>query len=235
MIAIRRASERGLTNWSWLKSFHTFSFGEYHDPLHMGFRSLRVLNDDWIAPGMGFGMHPHRDLEIITIVLEGELEHKDSLGTGSIIRPGEVQRMSAGSGILHSEHNASLADPVHLLQVWLLPEKRGLEPSYEQKSFPESELSGRLCLVAARDGRLGALTIHQDASIYLARLGPEQSVTHSLHSGRAAWIQVGSGRISLNGQALGEGDGAAIEQQPELNITAVNSAELVLLDLGPGH
>jgi hypothetical protein len=231
MITIRRSADRGRTALSWLQSHHSFSFGEYYDPQHMGFRSLRVLNDDWISPGMGFGTHPHHDMEIITVVLEGSLAHRDSLGTGSVIKPGEVQRMSAGQGILHSEFNGSVDEPVHLLQIWLLPDTQGLAPSYEQKAFADNELRGKLRLAAARDGRNGAVTVHQDADLYLTKLEPGEKVSHRLKPGRAAWVQVGTGTVTLNGQRLETGDGSAVENESALELTGIESAEVLLFDL----
>src|SRR5436190_13430958 len=197
MLTIRRASERGHADHGWLKSSHTFSFADYHDPAHMGFRALRVINDDYIAPGRGFGTHPHRDMEIVTYVLEGALEHKDSMGTGSVIRPGEVQRMSAGTGVLHSEENPSREKPVHFLQIWIIPEKAGIKPSYEQKAFPASERRGKLRLVASRDGSEGSVTIHQDAALYLALLDESERATYEPGPGRHAWVHVARGEIEL--------------------------------------
>lgn len=229
MLTIRRSAERGRTALDWLDSRHSFSFADYYDPDHMGFRSLRVLNDDRVGPGGGFGMHPHRDMEILTYVLDGELVHRDSLGTGSTIRPGEVQRMTAGTGILHSEHNASDAEAVHLLQVWLLPERLGLRPGYEQKAF--ADLDGGLRLVASRDGRDGSLTIHQDADVYAARLGPSDPATHRLRPGRHAWLQVARGNVTLNGHALQAGDGAALNDEPAVELTTTDGAEVLVFDL----
>lgn len=231
MITLRLAAERGQTALSWLESYHTFSFGEYVDPRHMGFRTLRVLNDDVISPGMGFGMHPHRDMEILTCVFDGALEHRDSLGTGSVIRPGDLQRMSAGRGILHSEFNASVREPVHLLQIWIVPEQRGLEPSYEQRTFDLADRQDRLQLVAARTGRDGAVTIHQDVDVYATTLSAGARVEHHLRPGRAAWVQVARGQVEVNGQALGPGDGAAVEQEDAVTLTGVAPAELLLFDL----
>lgn len=231
MIAIRKSGERGVTDWGWLDSRHSFSFGEYHDPKHMGFRALRVINDDRIAGGGGFPKHPHRDMEIVTVVFEGALAHGDSLGNGSAIRPGEVQRMTAGTGIRHSEANASQTDPVHLLQIWLLPERAGLEPGYEQKAFAPEEFDGQLRLVASPDGRDGSLTIRQDARIHQARLAPGQSASQALEHGRHAWVQVARGSITLNGQALGEGDGAAVSEETALSLTGVDTADVLVFDL----
>jgi redox-sensitive bicupin YhaK (pirin superfamily) len=229
MINIRRAGERGHTQLSWLDSHHTFSFGEYHDPAHMGFGTLRVINDDRVAPGQGFGTHPHRDMEIITYVLEGALEHRDSLGTGSVIRPGEVQRMSAGTGIRHSEFNASKGETVHFLQIWILPEKSGLPPSYEQRALP-SPARGGLALAASRDGRDGSVTVHQDVAVYAGQLDGKSSVTQPV-AGRRAWVHVARGALSLNGHALSEGDGAAISDEQQLVLQPDGAAEVLVFDL----
>jgi len=231
MITIRKASERGHTDFGWLDSWHTFSFGDYMDHDHMGFHSLRVINDDKVAAGGGFPTHPHRDMEIITWVLSGALEHKDSLGTGAVIRPGELQRMTAGTGILHSEFSASKTEPVHLLQIWIFPEKRGLTPGYDQKSFPAAERKGRLKLVATRDGRDGSVSFHQDASLYAAALAPGQKVAHTLAPGRAAWVQVATGAVTLNGRKLSAGDGAAVENESALELVGVEEGETLLFDL----
>jgi len=231
MITIRPAAERGRTKIGWLDSRHSFSFGDYQDYDHMGFHSLRVINDDRVAPGGGFPTHPHRDMEIVTWVLSGALEHKDSLGTGSAIRPGELQRMTAGTGILHSEFNGSKAEPVHLLQIWLFPEKRGLTPGYDQKSFPAAERKGRLKLIASRDGRDGSVSFHTDASLYVAALGPGQKVSHALAPGRAAWVQVATGSVTLNGKTLAAGDGAAVENESALELVGVEDGETLLFDL----
>lgn len=231
MITLRPADERGHAQHGWLDSRFTFSFAHYHDPKHMGFRALRVINDDWIQAGMGFGMHPHRDMEIVTYVLEGALEHKDSLGTGAIVRPGEVQRMTAGTGILHSEFNPSASEPVHLLQIWLHPEKEGLKPGYEQRPFPAAERRGRLRLVASRDGRDGAVTIQQDAELYAGLLDAGESATHPLRPGRHAWLQVARGSLTLNGQLLQSGDGAAVSDEETLELVGREDAEVLLFDL----
>jgi len=231
MITILPADERGHTNLGWLDSYHTFSFGDYHDPDHMGFSDLRVINEDRVKPGKGFGTHGHRDMEILSLVLEGALEHKDSMGTGSTIRPGDVQRMSAGTGVTHSEFNPSKDAPVHFLQIWILPERAGLRPEYEQKRFPEAERRGRLRLIASRDGREGSVTIHQDASVYVASLDAGQRVEHRPAAGRSAWVQVARGSLKLNGKALEAGDGAAIAGEAELTITALEPSELLLFDL----
>ena len=231
MITIRKANERGHTEFDWLNSWHTFSFGEYYDPQHMGFQKLRVINDDTVAPGGGFGTHPHRDMEIITMVLDGALEHKDSLGTGSVIRPGDVQRMSAGAGIRHSEFNHSQTEPVHFLQIWILPERNGLQPSYEQKTFAPEEKRGKLKLIACPKSTNGALTIHQDVNLYLTSLTRGETVTHSLTSGRHAWVHVAAGAITLNGKSLQGGDAAAVSEESALTIAGTRPAEVLLFDL----
>lgn len=231
MITIRSAVERGRTLLDWLDSRHTFSFGDYHDPEQMGFFSLRVINDDQVAPSAGFGMHGHRDMEILSFVLEGTLEHWDSLGTGSAIRRGDLQRMSAGTGIRHSEFNPSSTEPVHFLQIWLLPERAGLRPGYEQRHFPESERRGRLRLMAARGGREGAVSIHQDADVYATLLDAGLTVTHRLRKGRGAWVQVAIGSVTLNGHRLAAGDGAAVRDELVLELVGTEHAEVLLFDL----
>jgi redox-sensitive bicupin YhaK (pirin superfamily) len=231
VIRIRKSDERGHFSHGWLDTYHTFSFDHYYDPNFMGFRSLRVINEDRVQPGMGFPTHPHSDMEILTYLLEGALQHRDSMGTGSIIRPGELQRMNAGTGITHSEFNASRTEPVHLLQIWLLPERKGLKPSYEQKAFPEAERRGRLRLVASHDGRDGSLTVHQDVSLYAGLLEPGQKVTHRLEPGRSAWVQVARGKVQMNGSALEVGDGAAISKQQEIELGSEDAAEILLFDL----
>jgi quercetin 2,3-dioxygenase len=231
MITRRPAAERGATQIDWLDSRHSFSFAEYFDPQHMGFRSLRVINDDKIAEGGGFPTHPHRDMEILTYVLDGALEHRDSLGTGSVIRPGEVQIMSAGTGIRHSEFNHSETEPVHLLQIWMLPERQGLPPRYDQKAFAAADRQGKLKLVASRDARDGAVQIFQDIDLYASTLKAGDRVTHSLRPGRYAWLQMARGRAEVNGTALEEGDGAAVSSERELEIRGVDNAELLLFDL----
>jgi len=231
MISIRRSEERGRADHGWLDSRHSFSFADYHDPDHMGFGALRVINEDRVAPGAGFGTHPHRDMEILTYVLDGALAHKDSLGSGSVIRPGDVQRMSAGRGIRHSEYNASETEPVHFLQIWILPEARGLEPSYEEKHFAADERRGRLRLLASRDGRDGSLTVHQDVALYGGLLDLGDEVTHRLEPGRRAWLQVARGALALNGHSLEQGDGAAIRDGERLVLHATRPAELLLFDL----
>jgi quercetin 2,3-dioxygenase len=231
MIALRPAKERGHADHGWLDTWHTFSFADYHDPRFMGFRALRVINEDFVAPGRGFPTHGHRDMEIITYVLEGALEHRDSLGTGSVIRPGEVQRMSAGTGVRHSEANPSPAEPLHLLQIWIEPARPGIAPGYEQKAFTDADKRGRLRLVASPDGAEGSVTIHQDARVYASVLGPGQSVVHSLAPGRYAWLHVARGGLTLNGQRLAQGDGAAVASEPTLTLVGDTEAEALLFDL----
>ena len=231
MIAIRKAEERGHANHGWLDTYHTFSFGSYLDPENTRFRTLRVMNEDVVAAGKGFGTHPHRDMEIVTYVLEGALEHKDSMGNGEVLRPGEFQRMTAGTGITHSEFNPSTNEPVHLYQIWLLPERKGIEPSYEQKRFDAAERENRLRLVASRDAADGSLLIHQDARIFLSNLDEGRKVKHILQPGRHAWLQVLRGSVTLNGQSLGTSDGAAVSEERELEIMADQSAEIMLFDL----
>jgi redox-sensitive bicupin YhaK (pirin superfamily) len=231
MIRVRTAKDRGHFNHGWLDTYHTFSFGDYHDPEHMGFRSLRVMNEDRVAPGKGFGTHPHRDMEIVTYVLEGALEHKDSMGNGEVLHPGEFQRMSAGSGITHSEFNPSDSEPVHLYQIWLFPVQKGIEPSYEQKAFPDDEMTNRLRLVASPDASDGSLMIHQDARIYLAKLGDGKQIVHKLEPGRHAWLQVLRGGVTLNGEELNTSDGAAVSKEQSLEIVAVETAEIMVFDL----
>ncbi|WP_421654440.1 pirin family protein [Leptothermofonsia sp. ETS-13] len=232
MITLRPAQERGSAYFGWLNSRHTFSFGEYYDPNHMGFADLRVINEDKVAPGQGFVTHGHRDMEIVSYVLEGALEHKDSLGTGSVIRPGEVQRISAGTGIMHSEYNASKTEPVHFLQIWILPEQKGIQPGYEQKTFADAEKRGKLRLVGSRDGRDGSITIHQDVNLYAALLNEEDEVSHPLASKRVAWLQVARGAVQLNGQTLTAGDGAAISNESDITLRgAAKDAEVLLFDM----
>jgi redox-sensitive bicupin YhaK (pirin superfamily) len=231
MITFRDRMARGPSNFGWLDSRHTFSFGGYRDPDHMGFRALRVINEDRVIPGAGFPTHSHRDMEIISYVLEGELAHKDSLGNGATIRPGDVQRMSAGTGIAHSEFNASKTDGVHFLQIWILPERAGLVPSYEQKQFPLEERRGRLRLVADRHGSAGAITVHQDARIYVANLAPGERVSHAPAPGRGAWLQIARGIVGLNDTEMREGDGAAVEDEASIEVIAETAAEILLFDL----
>ena len=223
MIQIRQRDERGHFDHGWLNTYHTFSFDRYYDPRYMGFRALRVINEDRVAPGRGFGTHPHRDMEIITYILEGALEHKDSMGTGSIIHPGEIQRMSAGTGVTHSEFNPSNDEPVHLLQIWILPEETGIKPSYEQKEFSREDLRGKLRLIAARTPEEGAVKIHQDVRLFATILDDEK-VTHRLASGRYAWIQVARGALELNGMTLQAGDGAALSESSNFELSGTGEA-----------
>jgi hypothetical protein len=231
MIRVRKADERGHFNHGWLDTAHTFSFGDYYDPAHMGFRSLRVINEDRVEASQGFGMHGHRDMEIVTYVLEGALEHRDSLGNGSVLRAGELQHMTAGTGVQHGEFNPSPSQEVHLYQIWLLPDRKGLEPSYEQKTFPEEDRQGRLRLVASPNGQDGALTIHQDARLYLTTLKEGETVASVLKPGRHAWLQVLRGKVTLNGHALSAGDGAAVSEEERLDIRSHNGSEVMLFDL----
>jgi quercetin 2,3-dioxygenase len=232
MIAIRHAAERGTANLGWLDSRHTFSFGHYFDPDHMGFGALRVINEDRVRPGAGFGTHGHEDMEIISYVLEGALEHKDSIGTGSVIRPGDVQVMSAGTGIRHSEFNASKNEPVHFLQIWVLPNRKGLPPRYDQKSFPRAEKRDRLRLVGSPDGRDGSVVIHQDAEIYDGLLSRGHTVTHPLKPGRKGWVQVVRGSLEVNGEAAVAGDGVAVEDEAALSIVSrADDSEILVFDL----
>lgn len=231
MFAIRRAEERGHVNHGWLNSYHTFSFGDYYDPRHMGFSNLRVINDDTVSPRGGFGTHGHRDMEIISYVLDGALRHEDSLGNGSVIRPGDVQRMSAGTGVRHSEFNASDIEAVHFLQIWLIPEVNGLKPSYEQKAFSDEDKRGRLRLVGSRDGREGSVTIHQNVDLYATRLLDGDRVRHQLAAGRKGWVQVAKGRAVFNGEPLEPGDGVAIEGPVTIALAGLSDAELLLFDM----
>lgn len=230
-IVIRPAAARGLADHGWLKSNHTFSFAEYHDAAHMGFRSLRVINDDFVAPGQGFGAHPHRDMEIFSYVLEGALEHKDSLGNGRTLRPGQIQLMSAGRGVTHSEFNPSPSEPAHFLQVWIRPREHGLAPSYTEWHPQAEHADAPMVLVISPDGRDGSATIHQDADIYRIRLQPGQSVTHQLKPGRGAWLQIAEGALTLNGVALQTGDGASTEKAGTLTLAATQATEALLFDL----
>ncbi|HEX4552448.1 MAG TPA: pirin family protein [Xanthobacteraceae bacterium] len=231
MIAVRHGKDRGVANFGWLDSRHTFSFGDYHDPRHMGFGPLRVINEDRVEPGRGFDTHGHRDMEIISYVLEGALEHKDSIGTGSVIRPGDVQVMSAGTGIRHSEFNHSKDKPVHFLQIWVLPDRQGIAPRYDQKTFSETEKRGRLRLVGSPDGRDGSIVIHQDAAIYASLLRGGDKVSHALAAGRKGWVQVIRGTVELNGETLRAGDGAAAKDESALTVAALDDAEILLFDL----
>jgi quercetin 2,3-dioxygenase len=232
MIAFRDRMARGRSRTGWLDSRHSFSFGGYRDPAQMGFRALRVINEDRVIPGAGFPMHRHNDMDILTYVLGGALEHKDSLGNGAVIRPGELQRMSAGTGIEHSEFNPSPTVPVHFLQIWVIPDRAGLPPSYEQKAFPIAERRGKLRLVAAPDGQQGAVTLHQDARLFVANLDSGERVAHEIAPGRAVWLQVARGIIALNDTEMREGDGAAVEGEPGVTVEADTDAELLLFDLG---
>jgi redox-sensitive bicupin YhaK (pirin superfamily) len=231
MITIRRAQDRGHENHGWLDSHHTFSFADYHDPEHMGFRALRVINDDRVKGGNGFGSHPHRDMEIISYVLEGALEHKDSTGTGAVIKPGDVQRMSAGRGVVHSEQNASKTETVHFLQIWLIPERRGIPPSYEQKTFSDAEKRGTLRLVAARDPRDGAVKIHTDAAVYAGLFAAGESAELPLASHRGAWVHVARGEVKVNGNVVRDGDGVAITDEPKIVIEGTSDGEVLVFDL----
>lgn len=232
MITVRPAEERGHAHHGWLDSHHTFSFAGYHDPAHMGFRSLRVINDDRVEAGEGFGEHPHRDMEILSYVLEGGLEHRDSMGTGSVIRPGDVQRMSAGTGVTHSEFNASKTELVHFLQIWLLPSKRGLAPGYEQRSFSEAEKRGKLRVVASPDAREGSVTVHSDAVVYAGLFGAGESAELPIERGRHAWVHVARGKLRVNGRDLAEGDGASLSSEPVVRIEGTEGGEVLVFDLG---
>jgi len=231
MIRIRRADERGHFDHGWLDTRHTFSFADYYDPRFMGFRALRVINEDRVRPGNGFGTHSHHDMEIITYVLEGALQHKDSTGSGSVIHPGEVQRMSAGTGVLHSEMNPSPSEPVHFLQIWILPQRRGIRPEYEEKTFPIEERTNRLRLLVSPDGHDGSLTIHQDVKLYAATLGDGVTLEHSFAPERYGWIQLARGEVEINGERLRAGDGAAIEDERTLALRGHGDAEFLLFDL----
>src|SRR3989338_3086106 len=231
MIQIRKAGERGHANHGWLDTYHTFSFADYQDPKHMGFRSLRVINEDRVEPGQGFGTHGHRDMEIITCILEGELEHKDSMGNGAVIRPGEVQRMSAGTGVTHSEFNPSKTKPVHLLQIWILPDKANLTPSYEQREFKSQNRKNRLCLVASGKPREDAVKIHQDADLYSSLLDGGKKLEYGLDKNRYAWIQVARGSLRVNEVLLQAGDGAAISKEEKLKISGESDSEFLLFDM----
>jgi quercetin 2,3-dioxygenase len=231
MIAIRRADERGRTDWGWLDSRHTFSFGEYFDERQQGFRALRVLNDDRVEGGAGFGSHSHRDMEIFSYVLEGALKHQDSAGGGGTIRPGEIQFMRAGSGVTHSEQNASAVEPVHFLQIWVVPDARGLPPRYDQRPFDAKAAGERLVLLASRDGRDGSIQVQQDLALHVTRLTPGTIRSHALAPGRHAWIQVARGSLVLNGAALSEGDGAAVSEEARIDLEGGEPAEVLLFDL----
>lgn len=231
METVRQSNDRGQANFGWLDSRHTFSFGEYHDPAFMGFGPLRVINEDRVIPGGGFGEHGHKDMEILSYVLSGALEHKDSIGTGSIIRPGDLQRMSAGTGIRHSEFNASKTEPVHFLQIWIVPEEKGLEPSYEQQSFDFHDWRGALKLAGSRDGRHGSLTIHQDVDLYIGLIGDGQNVKHTLGHDRCAWIQIARGTVNIRGNLMSAGDGVAIETPQTIDIDGKGDAEILVFDM----
>jgi redox-sensitive bicupin YhaK (pirin superfamily) len=234
MITVRNAADRGHANHGWLDSHHTFSFADYVDPAHMGFQSLRVINDDRVAPGQGFGTHAHRDMEIISYVLEGALEHKDSIGTGSVIRPGDVQRMSAGTGVRHSEFNASKTDAVHFLQIWLIPKTQGIAPGYEQKTFSREEKNARLRLVASMDGREGSVTVHSDANLYAGLFSAGQSADAAIAKGRHAWVHVESGHVRVNGREMKAGDGASLSDEANVHVEGVDAdapGEVLVFDL----
>jgi hypothetical protein len=231
MVTIRRSRDRGRSDHGWLQSAHTFSFADYQDPRHMGFRRLRVINEDRVAPGRGFATHGHRDMEILSYVLEGGLAHRDSLGNGSVIQPGDVQRMSAGTGVTHSEYNASTTDPVHFLQIWILPAVAGLSPSYEQRTYPDDEKRGRLRLIASPDGREGSVTVHQDVRAYAAVLAAGEPLHAPLARDRHAWVQVARGAVQLDGEALEQGDGAAVSDADGLALSARTPAEILVFDL----
>jgi redox-sensitive bicupin YhaK (pirin superfamily) len=231
MIAIRKAEERGHFDFGWLNTYHTFSFDQYYDPKHMGFSNLRVINEDVVQPGHGFPTHGHRNMEIVTYILQGALEHRDSMGNGSIIRPGDAQRMSAGTGVRHSEANPSDASPVHLLQIWILPNEENLRPEYEEKKFSDDEKRNKLRLIVSPGGDAGSVRIHQDAKIYASLLDAGQEVVHRLENGRSAWLQLAAGSVLLNDLALRQGDGAAVTDESNISITASEPAEVLLFDL----
>jgi redox-sensitive bicupin YhaK (pirin superfamily) len=232
MIAIRRAEDRGRTEWGWLDSRHTFSFGDYFDPEHHGFRTLRVLNDDRVQPGQGFGTHGHRDMEILSYVLEGALEHKDNAGGGGVIRPGEIQFMRAGTGVMHSEFNHSKSAPVHFLQIWIIPDTKGLPPAYGQQAFDREKAKRSFVLLASKDGMDGSLHVHQDAYLWVTLLGEGERRELPLGAGRHAWVQVARGSVSLNGEELREGDGAALSGEDFVRVLGHGSSELLVFDLG---
>ena len=231
MLELRRANERGHGDHGWLDSRHTFSFADYYDPDFMGFGPLRVINEDRVQPGQGFGTHGHRDMEIVSYVLEGALEHRDSMGNGSVLRPGFVQRMSAGTGVRHSEFNHSKSDLVHFLQIWIIPDKAGLEPGYEEKEFPDAEKQGALRLIASRDGRQGSVVVHQDVDLYASLLARGDELEHPARPGRKTWIQVVRGEVDVNGESLLGGDGAAIADEKSLKIRGKSAAEILLFDM----
>ena len=231
MIAVRKADDRGHANHGWLDSYHTFSFADYYDPREMGFGTLRVINEDRVAPGMGFGTHPHRDMEIISYVMDGALEHRDSMGTGSVIKPGDVQRMSAGTGVTHSEYNHSPKDLVHFLQIWIEPKSRGIAPSYEQKNFPVADKQGRLRLVASPDGRDGSVRIHQDAWMYAGLLGEGDRIEQPVDPSHRAYVHVARGEVEVNGSKLGAGDGLKVVAETSLELTNAKNAEVIVFDM----
>jgi len=231
MLRIRKAGERGHADHGWLSTYHTFSFANYYDPKHMGFRDLRVINEDRVQPGMGFPTHPHRDMEIISYVLQGALQHKDSMGNGSVIRPGEVQRMTAGTGITHSEFNHSKDDPVHFLQIWIAPDKDGIVPGYEQKVFPDEKKKGAFRLIASRDGRDGSVTIHQDVDLFASILESGDKISHVIPEGRHVWLQVIRGSVQANGYFLDTSDGAALSNEDSVVVSSREKAEILLFDL----
>jgi redox-sensitive bicupin YhaK (pirin superfamily) len=233
MLHLRLADERGRAEFGWLSSRHSFSFGEYYDRKHMGFGPLRVINEDRVQPGQGFGTHGHRDMEILSYVLDGALEHKDSLGNGSVLRPGDIQRMSAGTGVQHSEFNHSSSELVHFLQIWIIPDEHELEPGYAEKTIPQDEIHGRLRLLVSRDGRDGSILIHQDADLYASILKSGEDVLHEFAPGRLGWIQVARGNVSLNGSDLTQGDGAGISQEESISIRTSSDAEVLLFDMTP--
>jgi redox-sensitive bicupin YhaK (pirin superfamily) len=230
MITIRKSNERGRANHGWLDTYHTFSFADYHDPRWMGYRSLRVINDDLVMPGMGFGKHPHRDMEIITYILSGRLEHKDSMGNGRVIQTGDVQYMAAGTGVQHSEFNPSSDEAVHLLQIWILPDTKNVKPRYAEKSFKNTPPDA-LHLVTSKTGREGSIAIHQDAELWLAKLAPENHVTHKLNAGRHAWVHIAEGEVKLNGKTLLGGDAAAIDNESAIDLVGVKPSQVLLFDL----
>jgi hypothetical protein len=232
MIRTRKSADRGVTHIGWLDSSHTFSFGDYFDPAHTHYRSLRVINDDRIAPGGGFGAHPHRDMEILTYVLSGGVAHRDNMGHESVIRPGQWQKMSAGRGVVHSEYNASETDPLHLLQIWLVPDTKGLPPSYEEKDFPPAESEGKFRVVGTKDGRDGTIVIHQDVVLSAARVRPGDRFGYDLKPGRGAWLHVATGAVTVNGVSLTAGDAVAVEGEPRIDVVGDSAGEVLLFDLG---
>jgi redox-sensitive bicupin YhaK (pirin superfamily) len=231
MVSIRRGQDRGRTNWEWLDSRHSFSFGEYYDPSNMGHRTLRVINDDRVAPGAGFGAHPHRDMEILSYVLDGALEHRDSMGNGSTIRPGEIQHMRAGTGVVHSEYNPSTGDPAHFLQIWIVPGSRGLAPAYGQYRFDKERAAREFVLLASADGRDGSVALQQDVDLWVTRLGGSATRSFDLRAGRSAWVHVARGSVVVNGQVLGEGDAAQVSEEL-ITMTNGEQAEVLVFDIG---